>query len=106
MYRPPFEIMFQRPWDEARDEGKEQEKWLLVNIQDPAIFDCQILNRDIWKNKDIMATVRENFIFMQYSKDDPRAQQYVNYYFQAKDNMDAYPPVSYTHLTLPTKRIV
>jgi hypothetical protein len=94
MYRPPFEIMYQRSWDQARDEGKEQEKWLLVNIQDSAIFDCQILNRDIWKNDDIKATVRENFIFLQYGKDDPRGQQYVNYYFQARDSQEAYPHIA------------
>lgn len=94
MYRPPFELMFQQSWDRARDEGKEQEKWILVNIQDPAIFDCQILNRDIWKNEDIKATVRENFIFMQYAKDDPRGQQYINYYFKARDSQDAYPHIA------------
>jgi hypothetical protein len=94
MYRPPFELMFQRSWDSARDEGKEQEKWLLVNIQDQAIFDCQILNRDIWKNEDIQATVKENFIFMQYQKDDPRGQQYLNYYFQNRDSQDAYPHIA------------
>lgn len=94
LFRPPFELMFQQPWDKARDEGKEQEKWLLVNIQDPAIFDCQRLNRDIWKNEDIKATVRENFIFMQYTKDDPRGQQYVNYYFHARESPDAYPHIA------------
>ncbi|KAF2265665.1 UBX domain-containing protein 7 [Lojkania enalia] len=94
MYRPPFEIMFQQSWDKAREEGKDQEKWLLVNIQDPAIFDCQILNRDIWKNEDIKETIRENFIFLQYTKDDPRGQQYMNYYFHARDSQDAYPHVA------------
>ncbi|KAF1996133.1 hypothetical protein P154DRAFT_525842 [Amniculicola lignicola CBS 123094] len=94
MYRPPFEIMYQQSWDKARDEGKEEEKWLLVNIQDPAIFDCQILNRDIWKNAEIKATVKENFLFMQYAKDDPRGQQYVNYYFHTRESQDAYPHIA------------
>jgi hypothetical protein len=94
LYRPPFELMFQQSWDKARDEGKEQQKWIIVNIQDPAIFDCQILNRDIWKNNDIKLTVRENFIFMQYAKDDPRGQQYINYYFHARDSQDAYPHIA------------
>ena len=94
LFRPPFEIMYQGPWDKARDMGKEEEKWLIVNIQDPAIFDCQRLNRDIWKNDDIKATVRENFIFMQYAKDDPRGQQYINYYFHARDSSDAYPHIA------------
>jgi len=94
LFRPPFEIMFQQSWEKARDMGKDQEKWILVNIQDPAIFDCQRLNRDIWKNDDIKATVRENFIFMQYSKDDPRGEEYINYYFHARDSQDAYPHIA------------
>ena len=94
LFRPPFELMFQGTWEKARDMGKEDEKWLIVNIQDPAIFDCQRLNRDIWKNDEIKATVRENFIFMQYAKDDPRGQQYVNYYFHARDSSDAYPHIA------------
>lgn len=94
MYRPPFELMSRLPWDHARQQGKDGEKWILVNIQDPSIFDCQILNRDIWKNTGIMETVRENFIFMQYSKDDPKGNQYVQYYFQNKDSPDAYPHIA------------
>jgi thioredoxin-related protein len=90
MYRPPFELMSQLPWDEARDEGKENEKWIIVNIQDPAIFDCQVLNRDIWKNPQIKETVKENFIFMQYSKDDPRGNNYVQYYFHTRDSLPAH----------------
>lgn len=94
LYRPPFDLMFLRSWDEARDEGKEHKKWLLVNIQDPSIFDCQILNRDIWKNEGIVETVKEHFIFLQYSKDDPRAAQYLQYYFQNYDSPDAYPHIA------------
>jgi hypothetical protein len=94
MYRPPFEIISRVPWDEAREQGKEGEKWILVNIQDPSIFDCQVLNRDIWKNPSIMETVKENFIFIQYSKDDPRGNQYVQYYFQSKDLDSSYPHIA------------
>ena len=86
--------MSRLPWDQARQEGKNTEKWILVNIQDPAIFDCQILNRDIWKNSGVMDTVKENFIFMQYAKDDPRGSQYIQYYFQNPDSQDAYPHIA------------
>ncbi|KAL9006998.1 MAG: hypothetical protein Q9188_000286 [Gyalolechia gomerana] len=94
MYRPPYELMSRLPWDEARQQGKEGEKWILVNIQDPSVFDCQILNRDIWKDPGVMETVKENFIFMQYDKDDPRGSQYVQYYFQSRDSQDAYPHIA------------
>lgn len=94
MYRPPIEIMSRLSWDEARKQGKDKEKWILVNIQDAAIFDCQVLNRDIWKNTGIMDTVRENFIFMQYAKDDPHGNPYIQYYFQNRDSHDAYPHIA------------
>lgn len=86
--------MYTRSWEDARDEGKENKKWLLVNIQDPSIFDCQVLNRDIWKNQSIVETVKEHFVFMQYSKEDPRAGQYLQYYFQNYESQDAYPHIA------------
>ncbi|KAF1987829.1 hypothetical protein K402DRAFT_392624 [Aulographum hederae CBS 113979] len=95
LFRPPFELMWHQGWDQARDEGKENSKWLLVNIQDPSIFDCQALNRDIWKNASVRETVKENFIFLQFAKDDPRGQTYMQYYFHdMKDIDDAYPHIA------------
>ena len=94
MYRPPFELISRLPWDDAREEGKATEKWIIVNIQDPSIFDCQVLNRDLWKHPGIMETIRESFIFMQYSKDNPLGNQYIQYYFQNKDHDDAYPHIA------------
>lgn len=94
LFRPPFDLMFHGSWDSARDKGKDEEKWLLVNIQDPSIFDCQILNRDIWKDNGIRETVKESFVFLQYNKDDPRGQEYINYYFAAHESPDAYPHIA------------
>jgi hypothetical protein len=94
LFRPPFELMHQVPFDVARDEGKEEMKWILVNVQDPSIFDCQQLNRDIWKDEGIKGLVKENFVFVQYSKDDPRGNQYVQYYFPTKDSEAAYPHIA------------
>jgi hypothetical protein len=83
-------------WDEARDRGKEEMKWILVNLQDMTDFNCQALNRDIWKNEAVSELVRENFIFLQYAKEDPRAEQYVTFYFpnQSHENRNNYPHVS------------
>ena len=94
MYRPPFELISNLSWEEARDEGKQNEKWILVNIQDPSIFDCQLLNRDLWKNPGVLETVKENFIFIQYSKDNPRGSPYIQYYFPNKDVDSAYPHIA------------
>ncbi|KAI9053556.1 hypothetical protein LZ554_002511 [Drepanopeziza brunnea f. sp. 'monogermtubi'] len=94
LFRPPFELMLQVPFDVAKDKGKKDEKWILVNVQDPSFFDCQQLNRDIWKHDGIKELVKENFIFVQYSKDDPRGAQYVQYYFPLKDSDSAYPHIA------------
>lgn len=94
MYRPPFELMSRLPWEAARDEGRDKEKWLMVNIQDPSVFDCQLLNRDLWKDAGVRETIQENFIFLQYSKDDPRGAPYLQYYFQASDVSDNYPHIA------------
>lgn len=94
LFRPPFELMHQVPWDIAREKGKEEAKWILINIQDPSFFDCQQLNRDIWKHDGIKELVKENFIFIQYSKDDPRGDQYVRFYFPNKDSDAAYPHIA------------
>ena len=94
MYRPPFEIMSRASWEDARTEGKESQKWILINVQDPSIFDCQILNRDLWKHEGIKETIKENFIFMQYAKDDQRGNQYFQYYFQDRENQESYPHIA------------
>ncbi|RDW73942.1 hypothetical protein BP5796_07384 [Coleophoma crateriformis] len=94
LFRPPFDLMFRGSWEDARDEGKENLKWILVNVQDASIFDCQQLNRDIWKHEGIKDLVKENFVFLQYSKDDPRGSQYIQYYFPLRDSSDAYPHIA------------
>ncbi|KAI1975922.1 UBX domain protein Ubx2 [Ophidiomyces ophidiicola] len=94
MYRPPFEIISRLPWDLARTEGREKMKWLLVNVQDPSIFDCQLLNRDLWKNREISDTIKEHFLFLQFNKDDERGAQYLQYYFTGRDVQDNYPHIA------------
>ena len=94
MFRPPFEIMYKQSWDNARHDGRENEKWLLVNIQDMSVFDCQVVNRDMWKNKGVAETITEHFLFMQYTRDDPRAEQYINYYFQGFEDTAEYPHIA------------
>ena len=86
--------MFKESWDEARTVGREQQKWIMVNIQDGSVFACQVLNRDLWKNPGVVETLKENFVFLQYSKDDPRAEQYTQYYFHDHQNPAVYPHIS------------
>lgn len=95
LFRPPFDLMSELRFEDARDEGKEEHKWILVNLQDPSIFDCQVLNRDLWKDTKVVECVKENFIFLQFNKDDPKADRYIGLYFAAmRDNEDMYPHIA------------
>jgi len=42
-------------------------KWIMVNIMDSREFACQILNRDLWSDRTVQQTIRENFYFLQVS---------------------------------------
>ncbi|KAJ4394850.1 UBX domain protein Ubx2 [Gnomoniopsis smithogilvyi] len=96
LFRPPFELMDNLDWEDARDTGKAEKKWILVNVQSMDDFNCQALNRDIWKDEAVIALVKENFLFLQYSKDDPRANEYSTFYFSrhAQENRDNFPHVA------------
>ncbi|GJC83289.1 UBX domain-containing protein 5 [Colletotrichum liriopes] len=96
LFRPPYDIMSRLDWDEARQEGKDEKKWILVNLQDMSDFNCQALNRDIWKDAAIRQLLEESFIFLQYDKSALSAQQYINFYFHGSghENPDNYPHVA------------
>ncbi|KAI0135048.1 hypothetical protein F4814DRAFT_399748 [Daldinia grandis] len=96
LFAPPASLITRLPLDAARDLGKEEKKWILVNLQKMDDFRCQVLNRDHWKNEDIVSLIREHFIFLQYTLDDPVAQSYTTFYFnnQAHEDENNYPHVS------------
>eukprot|EP00897_Mesotaenium_endlicherianum_P006477 jgi/Mesen1/5858/ME000298S05123 len=48
MYRPPFDILFQGSFEQAKAEGVKESKWLLVNVQSHNEFASYMLNRDTW----------------------------------------------------------
>ncbi|KAM7200220.1 hypothetical protein V8F20_005438 [Naviculisporaceae sp. PSN 640] len=96
MFRPPHELISHFTVEEARDEGKAEKKWIMVNLQDMSDFNCQALNRDIWKNESIADLIRENFIFLQYEKDHPLSEDFIIRYFPDRrhENPDTYPYVA------------
>lgn len=96
LFRPPYDLMAHMTWDDARDAGKEEQKWILVNVQDMNDFNCQALNRDVWKDDAVVALVKDSFIFLQYSRGDARATEYNTFYFpaHAQENRDNFPHVA------------
>lgn len=101
LFRPPREILTHLDWDDTREEGKDQKKWILVNLQDMSVFQCQLLNRDIWKDDRVQQLVRERFLFLQYDKDHANARQYIQLYMPNEQHKI---PENYPHIAVVDPR--
>lgn len=51
IYRPPYEIIFDGTFDQLRAKGREEGRWLVVNIQSTMEFASQQLNSDTWRDE-------------------------------------------------------
>ncbi|XP_027345530.1 plant UBX domain-containing protein 7 isoform X3 [Abrus precatorius] len=80
LYRPPFHLMFNGPFDKAKDAASVQDKWLLVNIQSTKEFSSHMLNRDTWANEAVSQTISTNFIFWQVYDDTTEGRKVCTYY--------------------------
>jgi thioredoxin-related protein len=60
--------MFHGNFEEARDTAKENNKWLMINIQNQTEFACQVMNRDLWSDSFVKDIIKESFIFLQVWK--------------------------------------
>ncbi|KAI8643123.1 hypothetical protein BD408DRAFT_385980 [Parasitella parasitica] len=80
LFRPPFDIMFCGNFENARETAKENNKWLMINVQDPTEFSCQILNRDLWSDRFVKDILNESFIFLQYTNTSADGTRYNTYY--------------------------
>ncbi|XP_074341409.1 plant UBX domain-containing protein 7-like isoform X2 [Apium graveolens] len=80
LYRPPFAIMLQGPFEKAKDAAKSQNRWLLVNLQSTREFSSHMLNRDTWANEAVAQTIISNFIFWQVYDDTEEGSKVCTYY--------------------------
>ncbi|KAJ3330602.1 hypothetical protein HDU93_000303 [Gonapodya sp. JEL0774] len=72
--------MFAGDFDSGRILAQQRTKWILINIQDPTEFQCQVLNRDLWSNTAVKDAIKEHFLFMQFGSRSQERQKYVNLY--------------------------
>lgn len=88
LFRPPFDIISKLSIDDARLKARKKKKWLMINIQDSGIFQCQVLNRDLWSHKYIKRLIKKSFVFLQYQFESRSAEPYRNFYnLQSKNNL-------------------
>ena len=80
LFRPPFDIMSRLTLDDAKLKARDKKKWILLNIQDVGNFRCQVLNRDLWSDRQLKKMIRQNFIFLQFQYESRNAEPYLNFY--------------------------
>ncbi|XP_074565975.1 plant UBX domain-containing protein 7-like [Curcuma longa] len=80
LYTPPFALMFQGRFDQAKVEASLHGKWLLVNVQSNEEFNSHMLNRDTWANTAVAETIHSNFIFWQVYHDTTEGQKVRTFY--------------------------
>ena len=76
LFRPPLEVLFKGTFEKASATAAAQHRWLLLNIQDPGIFDCQLINRDTWADEALKATIKASFIMVQLYVTSEQAEEY------------------------------
>lgn len=80
LFRPPVDMTFCGSFQAARDYAKDQNKWLIVNVQDMSDFNCQVLNRDIWSSEQLRAVIKRYFVFWQVAIDNTDGHRFQVFY--------------------------
>ncbi|XP_031495924.1 plant UBX domain-containing protein 7 [Nymphaea colorata] len=80
LYRPPFDLMYQGTFEQAKLEAARVGKWLIVNLQSTKEFSSHMLNRDTWSNEAVAQTISTGFIFWQIYDDTSEGKKVCTYY--------------------------
>jgi hypothetical protein len=80
LFEPPHDILFIGSFDMAKKKAQKKDKFVLCNIQESTDFQCQVLNRDVWKNDEVKGIVKKNFIFVQYELNSEEGRSHQTFY--------------------------
>lgn len=80
LYRPPFSLMFQGSFEQAKMEAAKQGKWLLLNLQSTKEFSSYTLNRDTWAHETVKDMIHTTFVFWQVYDDTEEGRKVCTYY--------------------------
>ena len=80
LYGRPTKLMYSGSFYELRQKGKQEDKWLLINVQAENVFNSHILNRDVWSDECIVDMVNCNFIFWQTQNFSEEGKVYAERY--------------------------
>lgn len=65
LFRPPTDLSVSGSLQTAREFAKNQNRWLIVNLQDYSQFQSQTLNRDVWSDQHLRSIIKQYFVLWQ-----------------------------------------
>jgi thioredoxin-related protein len=80
VFPPPEGLSVPVSFDDTRQLCKDQERWLLVNLQDNEIFTSHKLNRDIWSDDTVRTIIQTSFLFWQRNRTSRQGQTFLDRY--------------------------
>ncbi|XP_049362053.1 plant UBX domain-containing protein 7-like [Solanum verrucosum] len=80
LFRPPYELLYNGPFDHAKEAGAKRNRWLLVNVQSRSEFASDTLNRDTWANDIVAQMIENNFVFWQEGDHTEEGRKVCTYY--------------------------
>ncbi|EPY51977.1 UB Xdomain protein Ubx2 [Schizosaccharomyces cryophilus OY26] len=80
LFRPPYDIISHLTLDEAKMKATYEKRWILINLQTSSSFECQVLNRDLWKSESVKEVIRAHFLFLQLLDDEEMGMEFKRFY--------------------------
>ena len=80
LFSPPTDLIFRGNLEQARTRATENDLWVIVSIHDPSEFQCQMLNRDLWKDNAVKEIIQSSFVFLQFGASTSDGTMYANFY--------------------------
>lgn len=80
LLQPPIELIFKGNFDQVCQTASDLNKWLIVSIHNNEVFQCHLLNRDLWKYSPMQQLMKTHFIFWPVLYNSIEAQQFLNWY--------------------------
>ncbi len=65
IFSPPEGLSATTSFKHTKVLCERQERWLLINIQDPQIIASHNLNRDVWGDETVQSIIQAFFVFWQ-----------------------------------------
>ena len=86
-FEPPRALNSILPLEQIRAQGKQEGRWILVNIQAHTEFASHELNRDTWTNETVQELLRTSYILWQRGHTTEQGRDFMVTYKIQEDNL-------------------